>query len=40
MSTNKAEIVKVNEYGDIAANDEATNSFYIFIFTSIPYTPE
>ena len=37
MSTNKAEIVKVNGYGDIADNYEAENNFYIVRFTYVPY---
>ena len=38
MLDNKAELVQVNRYGDISANDEAANHFYIFCFTSAPYT--
>ena len=29
ISTNKAELVKVNRYGAIAANNESANNFYI-----------
>ena len=35
MSTNKSELVNLNEYGDIAVNDEAENNFYIVSFTSV-----
>ena len=35
MSTNKAELVEVNWYGSIAANDEYEDKFYIVRFTSI-----
>ena len=38
MENSKAELVKVNGYGAIAANDEAENDFYIVRFTSVPYT--
>ena len=38
MSANKEELVKVNGYGAISANYNATNNFYIVCFTSIPYT--
>ena len=38
ISTNKAYLVKVNEYGDMFSNDEAANNFYIFFFKSVPYT--
>ena len=37
MSTNKTELVKVDEYGTIASNDESKNIF-IFCFISFPYT--
>ena len=38
MSTNKSELVKVNGCGDISANYEASNKFYIVHFTSVPDT--
>ena len=38
MPTNKAEPVKLNGCGAIAANDEAENIFYIFFFKYILYT--
>ena len=37
MSTNKAELVKLNGYGAISINDEAANIFYSFSSTYIPY---
>ena len=37
MSNNKAELVKVNGYGAISANDEAANNFYIDFFTYVSY---
>ena len=36
MSTNKAELVKLNGYGAIAANDEAENNLYFVCFASVP----
>ena len=36
MSTNKTEIFEVNYYGDLSANGESTNNFYIFYFTYAP----
>ena len=38
MPTNKTEIIKVNVYGAISANDEAVNNFYIVWFISVLYT--
>ena len=38
MTTNEVELVKVNGYGAIAANYNATNNFYIVCFTSVPHT--
>ena len=38
MSTNKAELVQVNVYGDISAEDEAANDIYIVHFIYVPYT--
>ena len=38
MSTNKSELVKVNGYGAIAANNKSANIFYIFWFKYVPYT--
>ena len=38
MSTNKAELLKVNGYGDISAKHEAENNSHIVCFTSILYT--
>ena len=40
MPTNKSELDEVNGYGAIAANHEATNSFHIACFASVPYTPQ
>ena len=37
MSTNKSYIVKMNGYGDIYANGEYGNYFYMVCFTSFPY---
>ena len=37
MSTDKAEIFRVNGYGNIANNYEDTNIFYIVCFTSVSY---
>ena len=37
MSTNKAELVKVNGYGDIVAIYESGKN-YIVSFTYVPYT--
>ena len=37
MSTNKAELVEVNGYAYIAANDESENNFYIVRFASVMY---
>ena len=38
MSTNKAELFKVNGYGAIAHNDETENNVYIVLFKSVPGT--
>ena len=38
ISTNKSELVQVNGYDDIYANDEAAHNVYILRFTSVPYT--
>ena len=38
MSTNEAELAKVNGYGSIVANDESENNFYLVLFTSVPNT--
>ena len=38
MSTNKSELVKVNGYGDTAANYEAANNVYVVLFASVPFT--
>ena len=32
MSTNKAELVELNGYDDIADNDEDTNNFTFYIY--------
>ena len=40
MSTNKLKLVKVYGYGATSANEETANSFYIFRFTSVPYTSQ
>ena len=37
VSTNNAELVKVNGYGTIAANDESENNVYIVHFVSVLY---
>ena len=37
-STSKAEIVELNGYGSIAANDEAQDYFYIVRFTYVSFT--
>ena len=37
ISTNREEIVKVNEYVAIATNYEAANNFYTVQFTYVPY---
>ena len=39
ISNNKAELVKANGYGDIAANDKAENNLYIFLYICPIYTP-
>ena len=40
MSANKEELVKVNGYGAIAANDEAVNKFlYCLLYICTMYTP-
>ena len=38
LSTNKAELVKVDGHGDVYANYEAANSFYIVLFKYVPCT--
>ena len=38
ISTHKVELIEVNGYGSISDNDEAADTFYIFRFTSFPYT--
>ena len=38
MKKHKSELVKVNWYGNIYANDEAESNFYIVCFISVPYT--
>ena len=38
MSNNRADFVKVNGYGAIAANGESANTFYVVCFTYIPLT--
>ena len=38
MSINKAELVKVNGCGAVAANDESANIFYSSWFTYVPVT--
>ena len=38
MLTNEVELVQVNGYDAISANDETANNFYIVCFTSVPYT--
>ena len=38
MSTNKSELVEVNDYDDIDSNDEDVNVFCIVCFTYVPYT--
>ena len=39
MSTNKIDILEVNEYCGISANDKDTNKVYVVCFTPVPYTP-
>ena len=38
MPTNKEELVRVNGYGAISANDESANKIFIVCFISVPYT--
>ena len=38
MLNNKSQLVKVNGYGATSYNDEASNNFYIVIFTYVLYT--
>ena len=38
MPTNKEELVIVNGYGAISANDESANKIFIVCFISVPYT--
>ena len=38
MENNKADLIELCGYGDIASSYQAADKFYIDSFTSVPYT--